>query len=158
MSDEVTLVAGDATPGPGQRAARTSRLQRGSTLGRYVVLDMIGSGGMGVVYSAFDPKLDRRVAIKMLLPRPGEDAEGIARLTREAQAMARLSHPNVVTIHDVSDRDGVVFLAMEFVEGSTIRTWAEATPRSWREIVGVFAAAGRGLAAAHAAGLVHRDF
>lgn len=113
---------------------------------------------MGVVYSAFDPKLDRRVAIKMLLRRPGDDAEGMARLTREAQAMARLAHPNVVTIHDVSDRDGVVFLAMEFIEGATIRAWAEASPRSWREIVGIFAAAGRGLAAAHGAGLVHRDF
>ncbi len=130
---------------------------RGQTIGRYVVLDCIGSGGMGVVYAAYDPELDRKVSLKLLRP---DRALGQARLmlAREAQAMARLSHPNVVNVHDVGEADGVLFVAMELVDGGTVSRWLRERPRSWREVLRVFLGAGEGLAAAHAAGLVHRDF
>ena len=125
-------------------------------LGRYAILRLLGQGGMGVVYAAFDDRLDRKVAIKVLRHHGGD---GIAhvRLLREAQALARLSHPNVVAVHDVDEADGRIYIAMEFVTGVTLRTWL-GEPRSCPEIVDVFVQAGRGLAAAHAAGLVHRDF
>jgi eukaryotic-like serine/threonine-protein kinase len=136
---------------PGQRLA-----------GRYTVLDSLGRGSMGEVVSAYDARLDRRVALKLL--RGGADAshslEDLAtRMLREAQAMARLSHPNVVAIYDVGTlEDGHIFIAMERVEGQTLRRWLDEAPRSWRDILGVYLAAGDGLAAAHEAGLVHRDF
>jgi tetratricopeptide (TPR) repeat protein len=130
------------------------------TVGRYHILDKLGSGGMGVVYSAYDPELHRRVAIKLL--RPGANtavrAEGASRLLREAQAMARLSHPNVVSVYDAGTFAGRVFITMELVEGLSLRHWLRARHRTWREVLDVFRQAGRGLAAAHAAGLVHRDF
>jgi eukaryotic-like serine/threonine-protein kinase len=122
-------------------------------VGRYLILDRIGSGGMGDVYAARDPELDRRVAIKLLRsPRSG------ARLLREARALARLAHPNVVAVHDVGIFEERSFVAMELVEGTTLRAWMEERPRPWREVLDVFVPAGRGLSAAHAAGLVHRDF
>jgi len=141
------------------RPASAGLLRRGDALGRYTVLEHVGSGAMGLVYAAYDSTLDRRVAIKLLHARPGLDAGSRRekRLLREAQAMAQLTHPNVVTVHDVGTANGRVFLAMEYVQGVTLRSWMS-TPRSWREVVEVFVAAGRGLAAAHAKGLVHRDF
>jgi tetratricopeptide (TPR) repeat protein len=123
--------------------------------GRYTVLKKLGSGGMGEVYAAYDAKLDRRVALKLLL-RAGGTYE--MRLVREAQAMARLSHPNVVAVFDTGRLRGRMFLAMEFVEGTTLRRWQSAEGRGWNEILRAYLEAGRGLAAAHAAGLVHRDF
>jgi tetratricopeptide (TPR) repeat protein len=141
--------------------ASHNRLSRGTLVGRYVVLDTLGEGGMGVVYSAFDPELDRKVAIKLLQPGTGGSTSGGDRawLVREAQALARLSHPNVVAVHDVGTlADDRVFLAMELVEGETLREWLKPTARPWREVLDVMCAAGEGLAAAHAAGLVHRDF
>jgi predicted Ser/Thr protein kinase len=127
-------------------------------VGRYTVLRKLGSGGMGVVYAAFDESLDRKVAIKVLRDRKG-DPEGQGRLLREAQALARLSHPNVVGVHDVgTTADGQIYIAMEFITGATLRDWLAEQPRSRAEILRVFAQAGRGLAAAHAVGLVHRDF
>ncbi|HWB79784.1 MAG TPA: serine/threonine-protein kinase [Nannocystaceae bacterium] len=133
-------------------------LPRGTAIGRYVVLERIGAGAMGTVYAAYDPKLDRRIALKLVRPHAGRDANTAQlRLLREAQALARLSHPNVVAVHDAGTHDDVVWVAMEFVDGTTLGTWLEQS-RTWREIVETFAAAGRGLAAAHAAGLVHRDF
>ncbi|MBX3206596.1 MAG: serine/threonine protein kinase [Labilithrix sp.] len=135
--------------------------RRGSTLARYVLLDVLGQGGMGVVYSAFDPRLDRKIAIKVLRRRVGgEEPEDHERLLREAQAMARLSHPNVVAVHDVGTFEGSVFVAMEFVEGTTLGAWLETVgaERPWSARLAMLKAAGRGLAAAHAAGLVHRDF
>src|SRR4029079_10305627 len=113
---------------------------------------------MGVVYGAYDPELDRKVALKLIKPGQGVKDTARARLLREAKAIARLQHPNVIAVHDVGVFEEQVFLAMEFVAGGTIKSWVAAQPRSWREIVDVFIAAGRGLAAAHAAGLVHRDF
>jgi serine/threonine protein kinase/tetratricopeptide (TPR) repeat protein len=125
----------------------------GAHVGRYRLLRELGAGGMGVVYEALDPDLDRRVAIKLLLPRFHK-----AQLVREARALARLSHANVVTVHDVGEVDGRTFIAMELVEGSTLRHWLTHRTRSYREILEVLIPAGRGLAAAHAAQLVHRDF
>ncbi|HWB77852.1 MAG TPA: protein kinase [Nannocystaceae bacterium] len=128
---------------------------RGSALGRYLVLDQLGSGGLGRVVAAYDPELDRRVAIKLLERRHSSDDE--LRLVREAQALAKLKHPNVVAVHDVGVVDDRVFIAMELVDGTTLREWLLAKERGWEEIREVFLAVARGLAAVHDAGLVHRD-
>jgi Tol biopolymer transport system component/predicted Ser/Thr protein kinase len=131
----------------------------GQHVGRYVIREVKAEGGMGVVYLAYDPQLDRDVAIKLLRPDTAADPfEGSARLLREAQAMARLSHPNVVVVHDVGSVEGHVFLAMEYVRGRTLREWLTKHALRWDEIVSLFVAAGRGLVAAHDAGIVHRDF
>ncbi len=116
---------------------------------------------MGEVYAAYDPELDRKVAIKLLRGTAGDDAEATAgrvRMMREAQAIAKLSHPNVVVVHDVGAYEDKVFVAMEFVDGHTLWYWMHAESRAWPEILRIFADAGRGLAAAHDKGLVHRDF
>ena len=148
-----------AVHGSAPRPAAPGALGRGATLGRYVVLGLVGSGGMGDVFAAYDPELDRRVALKLLRTNPeGAGARARGRLLREAKAIAKLSHPNVVVVHDAGTYDDRVFVAMEFVEGQTVAAWLAAAPRSQREIMDVFAAAARGLGAAHAAGLVHRDF
>ena len=133
------------------------RLLRGAKLGRYIIDEQIGEGGMGVVYSAHDPELHRRVALKLLQP-DIRTAEGSARLLREAQAMAQLSHPNVIHVYDVGTFGDHVFLALELIDGEQLGRWVKHQKRSWREVVRIFSAAGRGLAAAHAAGLIHRDF
>ena len=137
------------------------KLARGSTIGRYVVIDVLGEGGMGVVYAAFDPELDRKVAIKLLQGASGvgEVSGGQAWLVREAQALAKLSHPNVIGVHDVGSLPGDrVFVAMELVEGPTLRVYLKAKKPSASEVLTLFRQAGEGLAAAHVAGLVHRDF
>ncbi|HEY2510056.1 MAG TPA: serine/threonine-protein kinase [Polyangiaceae bacterium] len=131
-------------------------LPAGSLVGRYVVVERIGSGGMGSVYLAYDAHLARRVAIKVLRT-DADGPEGRARLVREAQAMARLAHPNVVAVYDAGTFEERVFLAMEYVEGTTLSA-ALREPRPWRDALAWLKAAGRGLAAAHAAGIVHRDF
>jgi serine/threonine protein kinase len=132
----------------------------GDRVGRYLVLSTLGTGGMGVVFAAYDPQLDRKVALKLLrsgIQLPSKDAQ--RRLKREAQAIAQLSHPNVVGVYDVGTTDdGDLYIAMEFVEGDTLTTWLKAYPRTWRDIVDVFLQAGRGLVAAHGVGLLHRDF
>ncbi|MEM7153737.1 MAG: serine/threonine-protein kinase [Myxococcota bacterium] len=150
---DVTINATGAFEGRG-RAASERVLRRGEALSRYVVLDRLGSGGMGVVYAAYDPQLDRRVAVKLLHER--SDTRN-ARLLQEARALARLSDPHVVSVFDVGHHDEAVFIAMELVSGQTLDQWL-ATPRRWQETVDVFIAAGRGLSAAHEADLVHRDF
>jgi tetratricopeptide (TPR) repeat protein len=124
-------------------------------LGRYEILRELGRGNMGIVVRAYDPELHRAVAVKLLASSPG--AEAAQRLRREAQAMARLTHPNVVTVYDVTTHGEAVAIAMELVEGTTLRARI-AKGRSWRELLAVCIAAGRGLAAAHAAKLIHRDF
>ncbi|NVB41252.1 protein kinase [Pseudenhygromyxa sp. WMMC2535] len=126
-------------------------------VGRYAIVRKLGAGGMGVVYVAYDERLDRRVALK-LLRSDMSSPKAMARLEREAQAMARLSHPNVLTIHEVGTHADQVFMAMEFVEGLDLRDWLTAEARPWRAVVEHFIQAGEGLAAAHAAGVVHRDF
>src|SRR4029079_11542653 len=121
----------------------------GQTWARYVVLEELGAGGMGAVWAAHDPELDRKVALKVLhdelLGRAGQE-----RLRREARAMARVSHPNVVPVFDVGEHAGRSFYTMELVSGASIRSWLT-TPRPWREVQRVFADAARGLAAIHAA-------
>ncbi|MBL4687537.1 MAG: tetratricopeptide repeat protein, partial [Nannocystaceae bacterium] len=139
--------------------------EAGQMLGRYVVLENLGEGGMGVVVAAFDPALERRVALKLVRP-SSDDHAAAARhrifLLREAQALAALSHPNVVPVYDVGefpipDSPPGVYVAMELEDGETLRRWAK-TSRPWWQVVDVFIQAGRGLAAAHAAGIVHGDF
>ncbi len=134
-------------------------LPRGATVGRYVVQGCIGAGAMGIVYTARDPDLGRDVALKLMR------GDGVAnsssgsrgRLLREAQAMAKLAHPDVITVYDVGTVGDEVFIAMELVDGTTLGEWMR-TPRSWRDVLAVMRKAGEGLAAAHAAGIVHRDF
>ena len=141
-------------PGP-------SALSRGASIGRYVVLGLVGRGGMGEVYAAYDHELDRKVAVKLLRIKPGNGvslAEGRQRTLREAQAIARLSHPNVVVVYDVRTFEEQVFIAMEFVDGNTVTYWLQSQQRSFQEIIKVFMAAGRGLQAAHDKELIHRDF
>jgi serine/threonine-protein kinase len=131
---------------------------RGKSVGRYLLLELCGEGGMGVVYKAYDPELGRTIALKLLQLEDAASRGRRERLLREAQALARLSHPNVIAVHDVGTYKGRVFIAMEFVEGTTLRAWLKAEQRTRREILDKFLAAGEGLAAAHRAGLVHRDF
>ncbi len=133
-------------------------LPRGARVGRYMVLHPVGQGGMGVVYAGFDPELERKVALKLVRPDRVGGEPARLRLLREAQAIARLSHPNVVAVYDAGSLGDQVFIAMELVPGRTLREWLDEGKRPWREVVDLFLAAGRGLAAAHAAGLVHRDF
>jgi len=129
----------------------------GTTLGRYRLERELGAGGMGVVHAAFDPDLERRIALKVLR---GATAtrEAKDRLMREARAMARLAHPNVVTVHEVGTAGGRDFVAMELIHGETLAEWLRSSKRPPVAIIDAFLAAGRGLAAAHAAGIVHRDF
>ncbi|MCC6337873.1 MAG: pilus assembly protein N-terminal domain-containing protein [Myxococcales bacterium] len=147
------VAAGSAPAPPGPDAPV---LRPGQQLGRYEVERLLGAGGMGVLYLARDPKLGRRVAVKLMRPHFADDVAR-ARLLREAQAMAQLAHPNVVSVFDLGELDERVFVAMEYVEGGTLREWLK-TPRAAAEVVAVFLQAGAGLAAAHRAGLVHRDF
>ncbi|HTL37698.1 MAG TPA: serine/threonine-protein kinase [Kofleriaceae bacterium] len=149
--DPTVTVADKESPPP-----RTTGLAPSAMLGRYVVLSELARGGMSVVYVAYDPELDRRVALKVVRGSKLSELHR-ARLHREAQALARLSHPSVVTVFDVGDIEDDTFVAMELVDGVTLREWLKQTPRTWREVVRVILAAGRGLAAAHAAGIVHRD-
>ncbi|PTL85778.1 serine/threonine-protein kinase [Vitiosangium sp. GDMCC 1.1324] len=136
-------------------------LVSGGRVGRFVLLDRVGTGGMGIVYAAHDPRLDRKVALKLLHPALLGQARGgsaPSRMLREAQAAARLAHPHVITVHEVGSVGDQVFVAMEFVDGGTLSRWLREAPRRWEEITGKFLQAGQGLAAAHRAGLVHRDF
>jgi tetratricopeptide (TPR) repeat protein len=157
-----TLAAADSgdgtvasTPSPPVRAGRQSILPVGTVVGRYVLAERIGAGGMGTVYRAHDPKLDRDVVVKFVSSTDLEAAQ--AYLEREAQAMAKLSHPNVAIVHDIGTWNDQLFIAMELCANGSLAKWL-AEPRPWREVVARFAAAGRGLAAAHRIGLVHRDF
>ncbi len=135
-------------------AAPETALAPGAAVGRYLVVQQVGAGAMGAVYAAYDPELDRKVALKLL-----HRVDGQERLVAEGRAMARLAHPNVVQVLDLgATADDRVFVAMEFVEGITLRRWLAVEPRSWREVAAVLIEAGRGLAAAHAVGLLHRDF
>ncbi len=131
----------------------------GTRVGMYVVLDQLGLGGMGVVYSAYDPKLDRKIALKVLRSEGHDEVAAVARLrlVSEGRALARVSHPNVVAVYDVGTVDTDVFVAMELVEGQTLSQWRKATKRAWPEIVDMFSGIAAGLVAVHDASLVHRD-
>ncbi len=126
--------------------------ERPEKLGRYRVVDKLGEGGMGTVWLAHDDDLDRPLAIKLV--RGDGDPR---RLLREARSMARLSHPNIATVHDVGVHGDGIYVAMEYIDGPTLREWLTRRP-AWPELLSVLAQAGRGLAAAHEAGVIHRDF
>ena len=146
-----------ASARPKARRAFT-RLARGKSVGgRYLVLDELGQGGMAIVYRAYDPELDRLIALKLIL-HLDDEALASERLLREAQALAQLSHPNVVAVYDVGRFESSVFIAMELVEGRTVRSWLRQKVRSTDEIIDHFLAAGEGLGAAHRARIIHRDF
>jgi tetratricopeptide (TPR) repeat protein len=151
---EAELIARDL------RARLFGEVEEAPRIGRYVLVERLGAGGMGVVFSAYDATLDRKVAIKFIHAHLAGQPSTRERFLREARAMARLSHPNVVQIHEADEADGRLFLALEFVVGSTLRTYLadHRDALQWREIVAIFRDAGEGLAAAHAAGIVHRDF
>ncbi len=154
-TDQTVAAAASQARSIGPRSALT----RGAVIGRYVALSKLGEGGMGVVYAGYDPELDRKVALKLVRGSAGRRGdERHARLLREAQALAKLNHPNVVSIYDVGALDGRVWIAMEYIDGRPLGAWAKERARGWREVVAVMERAGRGLAAAHAAGLLHRDF
>jgi len=143
----------------GQANTKTSEpLAPGAALGRYVILDVLGKGGMGLVYKAYDPELDRQIAVKLVRVRGVRKRRAQQRLLREAQALAQLSHPNVIAVYDVGTIGDDVFISMELVDGSDGKKWLDASTRSRAEILSLFIAAGRGLDAAHKAGMVHRDF
>jgi tetratricopeptide (TPR) repeat protein len=161
LETSASLTVADESSGPTSGASPARLLPPGTRVGRYLVLGAAGRGAMGTVYAAYDPHLGRKVALKLLHhPRSGgrrlEDLE--LRLLREAQTMAQLTDPNVVSVHDVGRHGDDLFVAMDFVEGVSLRAWIEERPRPWREVVGKLLQAGRGLAAAHRAGIVHRDF
>ena len=149
----------NASRAPGREGAPfLGQLAPGARVDRYQILAPIGRGGMGEVYAAYHPDLDRRIALKIVFESGADAAERRTRLLREARAIARLSHPNVVTVFDAGTVGERVYIAMEFVDGETLDAWLAAKPRRWAEILDVFVAAGRGLAAAHAAKIIHRDF
>jgi tetratricopeptide (TPR) repeat protein len=147
------------TPGtvPTSGPFRPPLLGRGSAVGRYLILDLIGRGGTSDVYAAYDPDLARRLALKLLHTAAGS-AEARARLVREARALGKLSHPNVVQVYDVGEHEGDVFIAMELAVGEHLGAWLRQNPRpSWQEVLAAYLEAARGLSAAHEEGLVHRD-
>lgn len=132
-------------------------VQGARSIGRFAILRELGRGGMGQVYLAYDETLDRRVAIKLLTATTGGQ-QADQRLVREAQAMAKLAHPNVATVYDVGTFRGRIFVAMEYIAGQTLTDWQSETQRSWQEILAMYIQAGRGLSAAHQSNIVHRDF
>ena len=154
--------------GPGESTRPDGAVEDEETLlpatiadGRYVIRDLLGQGGAGAVYRAYDSQLGRQIALKIVrTPKlaPGMAESMQARLLREARAMARVSHPNVVAVYDVGSIGDRVFLVMELVEGRTLGSWQREQARTWRDVTETFMAAGVGLAAAHRVGLVHRDF
>jgi eukaryotic-like serine/threonine-protein kinase len=155
------VAASGATPAsaPDTEDADDDRLAPGARIGRFVVVRRLARGGMAVVAVGYDPELDRRVALKLLHPeltRSGRPLRDL--LQREAKIMARLSHPNIVSVYDVGAIGDQVFVAMELVRGATLADWARAAPRRFRARLHACLDAGRGLAAAHRAGVVHRDF
>jgi predicted Ser/Thr protein kinase len=127
-------------------------------LGRFVILRQLGAGGMGTVFAAYDEQLDRKVALKILHVQDSGSHVQRERTLREAKALARVTHPRVVSVYEVGETDGQLYLTMEFIDGVTLRSWQSARKRPWREVLQMYLRAGEGLRAAHDAGVVHRDF
>ncbi|HEX8106839.1 MAG TPA: serine/threonine-protein kinase [Kofleriaceae bacterium] len=150
---------GDRDDAPRSAANPAAVVTVGSSLGRFTVTSSIGGGGMGEVFAAHDQELGRTVALKVIRPdRLAHSPTARLRLMREAQALARLHHPNVVTVYEIGTEGEHVFLAMELIEGEPLSAWLRKATHAWREVLARFLAAGRGLAAAHEAGIIHRDF
>lgn len=146
----------DGRGDPGSSGAMAVQiLQR---LGHFVILAELGRGGMGTVFAAYDEHLDRKAAIKLLNVGTRTSQGQRRRMRREAQAMARISHPNVVSVYEVAEVSDQVYIAMEFVDGTTLAAWQRESGRTWQQILGMYLQAGQGLMAAHAMMLVHRDF
>lgn len=165
-SERKAVLPDGAAVAPAPPPGEAQPLAPGTVISRYVIEKRLGTGAAGAVYEAHDPQLARKIALKLLRPDylaalAGSRSSGAKPedwVLREAQAMARISHPNVVNVHDAGVCNGDVFIVMERVEGDTLANWLRTSARDWRDIVHALASAGRGLAAAHAAGLVHRDF
>ena len=157
MSRAETVTADGTRSAPGVAIVASTRPP---PIGRFVVLEVVGEGGMGVVYAAYDPTLDRKIAVKLVrVPVASSSAAADReRMLREARALARLTHPAILTVHDAGVIDDQVFIATELAGGGTLRAWQRAKARPWRALVAAYLEAGEGLAAAHDAGLVHRDF
>ena len=162
----VSAANADTVAAPPNELARTvtasadetrARREGATAIGRFLLLRKLGEGGMGEVYSGYDEQLDRKVAIKVLHAAYAPE-ETQKRTLREAQALARLSHPNVVAVHEVGQVEGDVFVVMEHIDGITLRDWQDEPERTVAEILHAYIMAGRGLVAVHAAGMVHRDF
>ncbi|HWB74886.1 MAG TPA: protein kinase, partial [Nannocystaceae bacterium] len=143
LADELVLA---------QVEAQVLGVAREVSVGRYRIERELGQGGMGRLLLAFDPDLQRRVALKLVAPARASSAEARSRIVAEARAMARLSDPHVAQVYEVDEVDGQLFVAIEYVDGEDLLAWLRSARRSWREIVGVFVQAGAGLAAAHDVG------
>jgi serine/threonine-protein kinase len=169
MRPREAVIRGNATAAVAPPAESAGAYARGASIGRYMVLNRLGQGAMGAVYTAYDPELDRRVAVKLLHTALASES-GKKRLVREARALAKLSHPNVVHVYDAGEHDGDVFIAMELVEGRSLKEWVRGTanadppptlksePRpSWKDVLRAYLDAARGLLAAHEQALIHRD-
>jgi eukaryotic-like serine/threonine-protein kinase len=165
----VAAIRGRATSANGDRpggidtrrllpTARVEQVPIGATIGRYEVRSLLGAGGMGRVYEAYDAELDRAIALKVLRPELAIARSLVDRLVRESRLMAKISHPAVITVHDVGREGDAIFIAMELVGGETLGAYVERARPPWRTIVELYERAGAGLAAAHRAGVVHRDF
>ncbi|HRI53215.1 MAG TPA: serine/threonine-protein kinase [Pseudomonadota bacterium] len=165
LAATVSGSAAAAGPAASGSVVSVGGLRAALRVGRYLILRQVGAGGMGVVFAAYDEELDRKVAVKLLRQAGDARSDLRVRIMREAQAMARLSHPNVVQIYEIGEigetaesgkAAGQVFIAMEFIEGKTLSEWQR--PRGWEEVLPVYLQAGQGLRAAHESGLIHRDF
>lgn len=163
MNADTTIDAhksgGASSRSSGEKRSSPVSFRTATKFGRYTILDRLGAGGMGEVWAAYDPNLDRKIALKLIHPQSDSvrQKHHRARLLREAQALAKLSHPNVVTVYDVDQIDDRLFIAMEFVEGETVAQWVERVSPGWKDILDVYLAAGRGLIAAHERRIIHRD-
>lgn len=155
-----TLAAGTPADLLTEPRRHTATFARGRRLGRYEIRELLGAGGMGQVYAAHDSELDRMVALKVLHPELSADNRGLVaeRLIRESRAMAQIAHPSVITVYDVGSVDGVLFIAMELIRGDTLGNYVRRTKPAWKTVVALLERAGAGLAAAHANGIIHRDF
>jgi len=154
----VDMPVGAEWPSSDRTGAANVRPPTPAQLGRYEIIEPIAGGGMGFVYAGYDPELDRKVALKVVHPRRSHNPGSHSRLIKEARALAQLDHPNVVKVHDVFSDGEQIVVVMELVEGVTLEQWEAERPRTWREVIDVYAQAGEGLAAAHALEIVHRDF
>lgn len=154
LADDGPDAPADRGSPPG--SAHVEGLPPGALIGRFSVLQRVGRGGQGDVYAAYDPQLDRRVAVKLIRSAHGDPTPNI-RLMREAQALAQLEHPNVIRVHEAGNHGSAAYIVMEFKTSQSLAHWLAEAPRTWREILAKFLAAGRGLRAAHEKGIVHRD-
>jgi WD40 repeat protein/serine/threonine protein kinase len=157
-----TVTASETLPSDSAGDRQAHDRDSGSRIGRYTVVRQIGQGGMGVVHECYDHRLGRKLAVKLVRGHLAGQSKHHERMLREAQGLARLSHPNVVSLYEIGEHDGALFLAMEFVPGVTLREWMlrdlAREHSDWRKMLEILLQCARGLDAAHAAGLIHRDF